>query len=196
MPNEENKISSEKVKVNTKYHTLRDYKVYITGSFEEMSDYIDLIDFLRETTEGDRVKIFINSPGGKTDIAFQIINAMRDCKSKITTVMDGICGSCATWVFLSGDEYLVNDYSQMLIHWYTWVAGGKGHEIKSRSDHYEDMFEKVAKEIYKDFLNEDEIKNIKGSDYWFNSNEVKNRLKKMIKLRNKKSKKSNKKVNY
>lgn len=153
--------------------------------YEHYMDY-DLTDFtlarqlctlLRGVDESDTVVIRINSMGGRFDVAAQIMNAIRESKAQVVGVIEQECASAATMIFLVCDQWLVEPYGEMMIHYASYGAGGKGHEVSARVHSNDKLFPKVFDDVYKHFLSEEEIDNvIKGQDLYLTQDEIVSRL--------------------
>jgi len=161
--------------VSTKATT---YIFDIIGSIDEAEDYIDLIRTLRCSTEDEKIIITLNTPGGSIAVGVQIINAMRNSLSTVTTVMDGEVYSLGSLIFLAGDNHIINKNCLMMCHNYSGGTYGKGHEQAAELEAVSDWFEQLATEYYKGFLTDTEIKRLlNGKDYWLDSDLVIKRLK-------------------
>lgn len=63
-----------------------------------------------------RIHLRINSPGGSVFDALAMRASLRHHASPVTTFVDGLAASAATVVALAGDEIVMMDGSQMMIH--------------------------------------------------------------------------------
>lgn len=148
-------------------------RVYIYGVIGEIEDYIEIIATIRDSSENDIIKVFLNTPGGNLNTALSIVKAMNESRGHIITVIDGECISAGTLIFLSGREYEISEDCAFMIHTYSNGMFGKGHELDSQIAFEKQWFIKLAKRFYKDFLTEEEIqKIIDGKDLWMDSEEV------------------------
>lgn len=64
----------------------------------------------------DEVTVRINSPGGDVWDGLAIMNAIRNHKAKVTTVVDGIAASAASFIAMAGDEVVIRRNAEMMIH--------------------------------------------------------------------------------
>jgi hypothetical protein len=107
----------------------------------------------------------------------QIINAMKDCMSKIITYAEGTVASAATFIFLSGDAMIIQSNIQFMCHYYSGGVYGKGGDIETQISFQGVNNKKLFRIVYEGFLSKKELKNLfKGQDFWFNDNELKQRL--------------------
>lgn len=150
---------------------------YITGPIGEPEKYLDLIHTLKTAEQHDTILIHLNSPGGMMHTAVQIMGAIKHSAANVITCMEGEVSSAATFVFLSGKKWIVNDYCTFMVHTYSHGLSGKGNEVIAHAKFFESHFFDVAKKVYAGFLSNDEVeKMIAGMDFWFNSDEVRQRL--------------------
>jgi len=162
---------------------LKIHHFYLSQSIEEPERYIDMIHKIKSAGPGETIYIYLNTPGGRLDTAMQLINAMRISQAKIVTVVEAEAHSAGTLIFLCGDEFIVHDNCSMMFHNFSGGAIGKGNEMKLQIDATVKWFSKLAKDIYYPFLSHQEIDDmINGKDLWMESEEVRKRLKKMVKI--------------
>ena len=157
------------------------YEHYLDYVIEDPAETRKLCSFLRSVEESDMVALRINSPGGRFDLAAQIVNALRECKGRVVGVIEQECASAATLIFLACDSWEVNPWAEMMIHNATYGAWGKAHEISARVRASDDRMTKVLKEVYSGFLTDSEIVDvIKGQDIYLTAEEISDRLQKMV----------------
>lgn len=162
---------------------LKLHHFYISLNIDEPDKYIDMIHKIKHAGPGEEVYIYLNNGGGRLDTAVQIINAMKMSQAKIVTVIEAEAHSASTMIFLCGDEFIVHDNCSMMFHNFSGGMYGKGNEMKLQMDATIKWFNKLAKDIYFPFLSQVEIDNlIDGKDIWMDSDEIRKRLKKMVKM--------------
>lgn len=153
------------------------YHFYIIDEIGEPGMFLDLINTLKTAEEHDTIFIYLNTPGGSLQTTIQIISAMRQCAANIVTCLEGEVCSAGTLIFLAGNKHIVNPNCTFMIHNYSQWIGGKGNEVALRVKYSEQHFKKLAMDLYKGFLSEQEIQSvIEGKDYWMDSDEVIRRL--------------------
>jgi ATP-dependent protease ClpP protease subunit len=156
---------------------------YISDSINDPKNYVDMIHRIKTASPNDIIYIYLNTPGGRLDTGIQIINAMRASAAHIVTVLEGEVCSLGTLIFLSGDEFTVHDNCMFMIHNFSSGTHGKGNEQLARIESTVRWFKKLAKDTYIPFLSEEELDEVlEGKDMWMDSDEVRKRLKKMVKL--------------
>ena len=158
--------------------------IYLSGSLEEPELYIEELQTLREAQEGDTVKIYINSGGGRIDTAIQIVNGIRNCKAKVIAVIEGVCHSAATYIFLACDEWEVNLGILMLIHNYSGGAYGKGADLVDNVKANAKWVKNIMANAYEGFLTKSELDQVNlNQDIWLETEEILERLERVVALR-------------
>lgn len=163
--------------------SIKIHHIYLSEGIDDPEKYVEMIHRIKNANQGEVIYIYLNTPGGRLDTAIQIINAMRVSQAKIVTVVEAEAHSAGTMIFLCGDEFIVHDNCSMMFHNFSGGSRGKGNEMKLQIDATVRWFNKLAKDIYYPFLTHDEIDNmIDGKDIWMESEEIRKRLKKMVKI--------------
>lgn len=167
-----------KIKHYTQTITANIHHFYLYGLIDDdITMYSDLLNILKTSSEHDTIVIHINSEGGVLRMALQIANAMLATEAKVITSLDGEAISAATFIFLAGDEYIINPNCSFMIHNYSGRIGGKGHEILSQVTHTGSTVSKMMRFFYEKILSEQELEDVcKGSDLWMDSDELMSRL--------------------
>mgnify|MGYP001594907592 CR=1 FL=1 len=158
--------------------------IYLSGAVTAPKDYIEEFQTLSVATADDEVFLKINGPGGRIDAAIQWLAAIRNTKAKVTGVIEGMCHSAYTYLFLACDEWIVNPHCLMMIHNYSGGAGGKGKEILEQAHANNDLIEELMGTVYQHFLTKDEIDRVNlNQDIWLTTEEIYDRLGKVVEYR-------------
>jgi len=82
-------------------------------------------DDLEKHGQGGPVTIRIHSPGGDVFAASAIRAMIADYPGKVTTRIDGLCASAATYVAMAGDHVVMQDSAFFMIHdpWTITIGG-------------------------------------------------------------------------
>jgi ATP-dependent protease ClpP protease subunit len=76
----------------------------------------DIIDFLNEIGDVDKLDIHINSGGGSVFGGIAIYNQLKGCKAHKTVYVDGIAASIASVIACVGDKIIVPSNATFMIH--------------------------------------------------------------------------------
>lgn len=82
-------------------------------------NFIAVDEFLADIAEletRDNITVHINSVGGSLYGGLSIYNRLKNMKSNITTVIDGLAASAGSLIFQAGNTRKVNSASNMMIH--------------------------------------------------------------------------------
>ncbi len=162
------------------------YEFYLTGPIEAPSEYVEWFDVMRHATINDRIKVYINSTGGDLSTALQFMRVLSETDATVICSIEGYCMSAATMVFLCADAFEISPHSLFMMHNYSGGAIGKGGEIYDQVNFERGWSKEFLEEIYKDFLTKKEIKSLlENKDIWLSSNQVIERMQKLVKKRNK-----------
>ena len=157
------------------------YEFYISGDILEPEQYIDWFDTIRNTTPNDVVRLYINSMGGELFTAIQFMSVIKNCTSTVMIDVEGACMSAATMIMLSTENIEVSDNSMFMFHNYSGAAIGKGGEMYDNIVHERLWSERLLRDVYDGFLEEDEINQIlDNKDIWMDSEQVRTRLKNRV----------------
>ena len=150
------------------------FYLYQIGSAE---DYVDWFNTIRNCTENDIIKIHINSPGGDLLTTIQLMRALSETSATVICSVEGECMSAATMIFLQADIVEVSEHSMFMFHNYSGGTFGKGGEMIDQLQHERKWSEGLLREVYADFLSEDEITSILDNrDIWLDGKEILARL--------------------
>lgn len=153
------------------------HEFYLTSRIESAEEYIDWFDTIRHAGEHDAIKIYINSIGGNLFTAIQFMRVLEETKATVICSVEGACMSAATIVFLGAEHFEVSPHSIFMFHNYSGGAIGKGGEMIDQLLHERKWSENLLKDVYQDFLTEDEIKSmLDNKDLWMDGEEVIKRL--------------------
>ena len=153
------------------------HEFYLVGEIKRAEEYIDWFDIIRNAGKNDVVNIHINSYGGDLFTAIQMIRVLGECEGTVICSVEGACMSAATMVFLCADGFEVSGHSMFMFHNYSGGTIGKGGEMYDNIVHERKWSEKLLREVYADFLTEEEVESIlNNKDIWMDGDEVIARL--------------------
>lgn len=154
------------------------FEFYLSGDIESPEEYIEWFDVIRNSGQNDILKFYINSGGGDLFTAIQFMRVLSDSDANIIVSVEGMCASAATLIFLCGHQFEVSPHSVFMFHNYSSGVVGKGGEMYDRLAHEKVWSEKLLRDVYVDFLTEEEIVSIlNNKDIWMDGDSVVERLK-------------------
>ena len=153
------------------------HEFYLCGNIESADEYIEWFDTIRHSGPTDVIRLFINSYGGDLFTAIQFMRVLSETEATVIVSVEGACMSAATMIFLCADQFEVSEHTMFMFHNYSGGVIGKGGEMLDQLQHERVWSEKLLRDIYKDFLSEDEIKlMLNNKDLWMDGEEVIKRL--------------------
>lgn len=153
------------------------HEFYLSGSIESADEYIEWFDTIRNASNKDTVKIYINSTGGDLYTTLQFLRVIAESSATIITSVEGACMSAATMIFLHGDIQEVTPHSLFMFHDYSSGTFGKGGEQYDQIQFERAWSKKFMTEVYENFLTEAEIESMMhNKDIWMDHEQVIARL--------------------
>lgn len=161
-----------------KTYTTTELTIPIDTEFKDASYYRHVVQAITNLDEGDQVEFVISSPGGNYNGLVALLGALDRTPATSVAAISGICHSAASMLALNCDAVAVSNYAEMLIHYVSFGAGGKGADVKSQVDHTCKVTEKLFRDTYRYFLTEEEIEDcLRGVEHWLDSDQILERLK-------------------
>jgi ATP-dependent Clp endopeptidase proteolytic subunit ClpP len=123
-----------------------------------------------KTTEID-LRLF--SGGGDVFEGIAIYNILKRVDAKITVHVDGLAASIASVIMMAGDEIIMGEGSQVMIHKPWTIAMGSSADLQETIDRLDRVENEIIK-IYenKTGLSRSEIENMVAAETWFNDDEA------------------------
>lgn len=88
--------------------------------------FVDELDEL----DVDELEVHINSPGGAVWDGVAIMNSLKKHRARVTVIVDGLAASAASVVAMAGDEIVMAEGSQMMIHQASGAAWGNAEILR------------------------------------------------------------------
>ena len=89
------------------------------------------------------ITLYIHSGGGCVFAGLSAMDHVKSMKVPVTTVVDGLCGSAATFILLGGHKRVMKENSFVLIHQLSNTFWGKFEEMKDQMDTVTKLMEHV-----------------------------------------------------
>jgi ATP-dependent Clp endopeptidase proteolytic subunit ClpP len=97
----------------------------------------------------NEIRLHINSPGGEVFEGIAILNALRNHRARVTTVVDGLAASAASFIAMGGDEVVMGRNSELMIHDAWGICMGNAADMRELGgllDHLSDNIARVYAE--------------------------------------------------
>ncbi|HDR9103481.1 TPA: ATP-dependent Clp protease proteolytic subunit [Burkholderia vietnamiensis] len=165
------------LKVFTTQKVHNEHSIYLSTPVAEPAAYDEVCHLLRIANEEDQVKLYLNTPGGALISGLALIQAMRESKATITTILNPQAFSMGALIFLCGDVRVAPPNSLLMFHHYSGGQSGKGNELVAELAATSTWFEEAMQNTCSPFLTKKEIKDVlEGKDIWMGSTEINRRL--------------------
>lgn len=86
-----------------------------------------------------KMNLRINSPGGVIHDAFAIFNFLKSSPLDITSYVDGIAASCASWIPMATNRIMMPKRSEMMIHEAWGFVCGTADDMRNESTHIDSL---------------------------------------------------------
>lgn len=112
---------------------------------------VDAAELVRElkAITASRITVRIHSPGGSVSEGIAILNALRAHPARVTTVVDGLAASAASFVAMAGDEIVMRRNAEMMIHEAWGVEVGTAEDLRAYAARLDQASANIAS-IYAD----------------------------------------------
>ena len=136
------KKEEEKEAIITLYGTI--------GSNECSDDVVDkhIRNTLNSLKDYEKIKLYVNSPGGSVMAATSIYNALKNHKAFIEVYVDGIAASSATIITCAGDKVYMPNNTMFMVHNPMTVASGSSKDFNKTAD----VLDKVKETILNTYV--------------------------------------------
>lgn len=123
---------------------------------------------------GKPVALHINSPGGDVFEARAMVAAIRAHGAPVSTYIDGLAASAATYLALAGDRVHITDGGMFMVHNSWTLSFGNKHEMRSTAD----LLDKIDGTIANDYTRKtgataEKIAAWMDAETWFTAAEAK-----------------------
>jgi ATP-dependent protease ClpP protease subunit len=162
------------------YPTQQQAVFYIYDEIGPVNQYIDLIHTLDTAQEGTVVHIRIASPGGYLDTLVAILHAIQRTEAFVITHADSAIASAATILFLAGHSMYVYPHASFMFHTVSSGQWGKIQENIANLESVVKRSDKIAIDYLFPVMSMEEIQAMKdGKDFYFEADEMQERLEAM-----------------
>lgn len=93
------------------------------------------------------IRLHIHSEGGDLCAGLGCMDYIRSLKAHVVTIVEGVCASAATFVFLGGSERIVTPNSYVLIHQLSHDIWGQYEQLKDEMKQCEQLMAHI-KRVY------------------------------------------------
>lgn len=102
--------------------------------------------FVRElrAIKAPRIDLHLNSPGGSVFDGIAIHAALRNHPATVTSYVDGVAASAASFVAMAGDEVVIEKPAKMMIHDASGLVIGDAADMREMADLLDELSDTIA----------------------------------------------------
>lgn len=179
-------FSSEFVTYSFQRKILTNLHLDIDEEVKEPKYYRSFIRHLDNLEEDDQVSVHLKTYGGSYDGAIALVQAFNNTEANVVAFIEGHCDSAGSIIALSCPNLVVSPHATMLCHTARYGTGGSILNVQKYAAFMQDQIHSKMKEVYKDFLTEEELARLlAGEEFIFNAKEINKRLSTKFRLQNK-----------
>lgn len=151
----------------------------LNSAINDPEYYNNLLERLEMMSENDCVEVVIDSVGGDLDGCIALCDAFQNTDAFVTGILVNKAFSAGACIALCCNNLEVRPNARMMLHSYSGGFTGKDHEIDLDYNFNKTFIRKFFANCCEGFLTEEELQQMyDGKDWWFNAEDIIERLKK------------------
>jgi len=113
------------------------------GGFWGEIDARDVVPAIR-ALDVDELHVYVNSPGGDVYDGVAIRNALRQHSARVVVHVDGLAASAASFIAVAGDEVVMGQHSELMIHDAWMLTIGNADMLREDADDLDRLSDNIA----------------------------------------------------
>lgn len=120
--------------------------VHLYGVIGDYWDGIDANAMVPEirALDVDTIDLYVNSPGGSVYDGIAIRNALRQHSARVVVTIDGIAASAASFIACAGDEVVMGENAEIMIHDAWGLAIGNAEDMEAAAADLDRISDNIA----------------------------------------------------
>lgn len=173
----ESRISTNSDVINT--HVIQMYE-----DITHPNEYREELNLINNASDTDTIVLDICTDGGVMDTAMLFKRALFNTHANTVAVIGPSCSSAGSIIALSCKEHVLDDTSNLMIHTSTYGLIAKDTDIFEHANFSRKQLRKLYEDVYGGFLSEEDLEDvIKGTPFYFDADDISERLEKMYAYR-------------
>ncbi|MDF2826872.1 MAG: hypothetical protein K0R01_155 [Mycobacterium sp.] len=115
----------------------------IIGAYWGGIDASDMVPAIR-AIDADTLNVYVNSPGGNVYDGIAIRNALRQHSARVVVHVDGLAASAASFIACAGDEVVMGENAEIMIHDAWGLSIGNAEEMRTAADDLDRISDNIA----------------------------------------------------
>jgi len=153
--------------------------IQLAGAIGPSTSFSEVFQLLFLANQGDKVTIFIDTPGGNVFTTQLLTDAMDRCKGDVITNATGLVASAGTVIFDHGKEKIVGPFAKFMYHGTSHSAAGNSTHIMIEAKLMLEFFQTILTDFReRGILTEEEFNRIvsQQDDVYITADEMRKRL--------------------
>jgi ATP-dependent Clp endopeptidase proteolytic subunit ClpP len=120
--------------------------VHLYGVIGDYWDGIDAQTLVPEirALDVDTIDLYVNSPGGSVYDGIAIRNALRQHAARVVVTVDGLAASAASFIACAGDEVVMGENAEIMIHDAWGLAIGNAEDMSAAAEDLDRISDNIA----------------------------------------------------
>lgn len=115
----------------------------VIGGYWGGIDVAQMVPAIRDL-DVDTLEVFINSPGGDVYDGIALRNALRQHPARVVVTIDGLAASAASFIACAGDEVVMGENAEVMIHDAWSIAVGDAEDMRVAADDLDRLSDNIA----------------------------------------------------
>ncbi len=153
--------------------------IQLAGAIGPATSFSEVFQLLFLAKQGDKITIFIDTPGGNVFTTQLLTDAMDRCRGDVITNATGLVASAGTVVFDHGKEKIVGPFAKFMYHGTSHTAAGNSTHIMIEAKLMLEFFQAILTDFKeRGILTEEEFNRIvsQQDDVYIAADEMRKRL--------------------
>jgi len=171
-------------RISTNQTVANTHVIQIYEDIGNPGDYLDELNLINTASEMDTIVLDICTDGGVLDTAMLFKRALFNTPAHTVAIIGPACSSAGSILALSCREHVLDDTSNLMIHTSTYGLMAKDTDIYEHANFSRKQLRKLYEDVYSGFLSQDDLEDvIKGTPFYFDADQLAERLEKMYDYR-------------
>jgi len=153
--------------------------IQLAGAIGPATSFSEVFQLLFLANTGDKITIFIDTPGGNVFTTQLLTDAMDRCQGDVITNATGLVASAGTVIFDHGKEKIVGPFAKFMYHGTSHSAAGNSTHIMIEAKLMLEFFQTILTDFKeRGILTEEEFNRIvsQQDDVYITADEMRKRL--------------------
>ena len=171
-------------RVSTSSQVCHTHVIQLYEDITHPSEYREELNLINNASDMDTIVLDICTDGGVMDTAMLFKRALFNTTAHTVAIIGPSCSSAGSIIALSCKEHVLDDTSNLMIHTSTYGLVAKDTDIFEHANFSRKQLRKLYEDVYSGFLSLEDLEDvIKGTPFYFDADDIAERLEKMYAYR-------------